>query len=307
MKQNPLSEYIVLDRTVQEALENNRPLVALESCLLTHGLPYPSNINLLMDMYGILSDQGAIPALILIDQGKIRVGVQESEISSILDRSSAKKVASHEIGLAIASQGLASTTVSSTIRVASLIGIEVFATGGIGGVHRNFCDSFDVSRDIGELAESETLTVCAGAKSILDISKTLEALESSGVAILGFKTNKFPGFYTPETLHKLAFQASSAKEAANTYRLHKRIGKGSLLLANPIPIEDALDATHLESLIDQALREAKNQSISGKNVTPFLLEWIKTKSHGLSVKANESLIRNNTLLAAQVARELVNF
>jgi pseudouridine-5'-phosphate glycosidase len=288
-----------------DALAGKQPIVALESTIITHGMPYPENFATAVTLENAVRAQGATPATIAVVDGRFKVGLDRAELEALSRLSGGVvKASRRDLSAVAARHGAAGTTVAATMYIAELAGIEIFATGGIGGVHRGAAETFDVSADLVELARTKVAVVCAGAKSILDIDKTLEYLESHGVAICGYCCDEFPAFYARSSGVKLDHRCDGLHDLARMIRLQRDIGPGGLLIANPIPEDKALDAKTIEAHIAQAVGEAKAQGIAKKDVTPFLLARIVELTGGQSLAANMALVENNAVLAAQVAVEL---
>jgi pseudouridine-5'-phosphate glycosidase len=289
---------------VLEALNNESPVVALESTIYTHGLPYPENLKLAREVEKIIEDAGAIPATIAIIDGVLKVGVTDSELKYLVQNDSVIKASKRDFAYLMATGGSGGTTVSGTLIVAAMAGIKVFATGGIGGVHRGYAETLDISRDLEELSEQSVAVVASGVKSILDIKNTLEYLETKGVEVLGYQTKDFPAFYTSKSGFKVDFEAESALMVASIMHAKFDSGlKGGILIANPVPKEDALDEKTMHKAIDKALKKAKEKGIKGKEITPFLLSEIKAITEGKSLKANIALMKRNAYVAAIIAKE----
>jgi pseudouridine-5'-phosphate glycosidase len=294
-----------LSREAADALAGKRPIVALESTIITHGMPYPANLDTAATLENAVRAQGATPATIAVVDGRFKVGLDRAELEALSRLSGGVvKASRRDLSAVAARHGSAGTTVAATMYIAELAGIEIFATGGIGGVHRGAAETFDISADLVELARTKVAVVCAGAKSILDIDKTLEYLESHGVAICGYCCDEFPAFYARSSGVKLDHRCDGLHDLARMIRLQREIGPGGLLIANPIPEDKALDAQTIEAHIAQAVTEAKAQGIAKKDVTPFLLARVVELTGGQSLKANMALVENNAVLAAQVAVEL---
>jgi pseudouridine-5'-phosphate glycosidase len=288
-----------------DALAGKQPIVALESTIITHGMPYPENFATAVTLENAVRAQGATPATIAVVDGRFKVGLDRAELEALSRLSGGVvKASRRDLSAVAARHGAAGTTVAATMYIAELAGIEIFATGGIGGVHRGAEETFDISADLVELARTKVAVVCAGAKSILDIDKTLEYLESHGVAICGFRCDEFPAFYARSSGVKLDHRCDGLHDLARMIRLQRDIGPGGLLIANPIPEDKALDAQTIEARIAEAVADAKAQGIARKDVTPFLLGRIIELTGGQSLAANMALVENNAVLAAQVAVEL---
>jgi pseudouridine-5'-phosphate glycosidase len=290
---------------VAEARSAKKPLVALESTIITHGMPYPRNVETASAVEQAVRETGAVPATIAVIEGRLRVGLDEQEIDRLGQISGGVvKASRRDLALVAARKGSAGTTVAATMFIAGLGGIEIFATGGIGGVHRGAEETFDISADLVELSRTRVAVVCAGAKSILDIGKTLEFLETQGVAVVGYRTDEFPAFYARSSGFKLEHRCDGLLDLARMIRLQREIGPGGLLIANPIPQDHALEEAAIERRIAEAVAEAKTQGVGKKEATPFLLKRVVELTGGQSLEANIALIKNNAILAAQTAAEL---
>jgi pseudouridine-5'-phosphate glycosidase len=281
-------------------------VVALESTLITHGLPFPHNLDAARGVEQAVRDAGALPATIALLDGRIVVGVAGAALARLAEAGpAAAKASARDLAPLLAAGATAGTTVAATMHIAALAGIAVFATGGIGGVHRGAAQTFDISADLIELAATPVAVVCAGAKSILDIPRTLEVLETHGVPVLGFGTDAFPAFFARDSGERVAHRFDSAADIARVIALHRRLGRrGGVLVANPIPPEAALDGAAIEAGIATAVAEAAAGGISGKAVTPFLLARVAALTGGRSVAANIALIRHNATVAAAIAAAL---
>ncbi len=288
---------------IADALAAGRPVVALESTVISHGMPHPKNLDTARALEAEIRAAGAIPATIAVMDGQIRVGLDDGALERLaVAGQTAWKLSRRDLPVALATGALGATTVAATMIAARLAGIAVFATGGIGGVHRGAETSFDVSADLDELARSSVCVVCAGAKSILDLPKTLEVLETRGVPVLGFGTDEFPAFYSRSSGLPVAHRCDNAAEVAAILDVKWRLGlEGGVLLANPIPAADALDADVMEEAIGRALADADAKGIKGKHVTPHLLAALERLTAGRSLTANMALIRANARVAAGVA------
>ena len=296
---------IVYSKEVLEYKNKNLPVLALESTILSHGMPYPENLSFGKEAETLCRTNGVAPATIAIIHGDVFVGLEEEQLKYITRSNDIKKISKRELGIAIVKKWSAATTVSSTIKIASLAGIPVFATGGIGGVHKNVISSFDISEDLSALADTQSIVVSAGAKAILDLKKTVELLESIGVTLLGFKTNEFPAFYSQESGIKNLTSVSNEKEVVDIYLANKKAGLlSSVLVANPIKDEDEIPSEEINSIIELAIAEAKKLLISGKETTPFLLKLLKKKTKGKSLESNKSLALNNIKLGIEISKEL---
>lgn len=292
-----------ISQEVKEALGNNDPVVALESTIISHGMPYPENLDMARKIERIVRDEGAAPATIAIIEGVIHVGLNEDELVKLAQGSRVMKVSKRDIAYAISEKKDGATTVSATLLLAEKAGINVFATGGIGGVHRFAENTFDISRDLEELASCNVAVVSAGAKAILDLPKTLEYLETKGVEVIGYQTDTFPAFYTRESelsvTHRLDEPEAIARLMYAKWHLPLR---GGIVVANPIPEEHSIPSEWIDEKINYALEEASSQGIKGKETTPFLLARVKELTEGSSLKANLELVYNNAILAARIAK-----
>ena len=291
---------------VAEARAQGKPIVALESTIITHGMPYPRNVETANMVEDAVRSFGATPATIAVVGGRFRVGLDRKEIESLGELSGGViKASRRDLAPVVARRGSAGTTVAATTFLAGLAGIEIFATGGIGGVHRGAVETFDISADLVELSRTRVAVVCAGAKSILDIEKTLEFLETQGVAIVGYRCDEFPAFYARSSGFRLEHRCDGLHDLARMIRLQRDIGPGGLLIANPVPEDLALEEAMIEKRIAVAVEEAKEQGVGKKEATPFLLKRVVELTGGKSLEANVALIRNNAILAAQTAVELM--
>jgi len=290
---------------VKEALEEGRPAVALESTLISHGFPYPENLEVAGEMEEIIRGYGVMPATIAIIKGKIKVGLTRSELEFMATSKDILKASRRDLAV-IAAKGLnGATTVAATMVVAERAGIKVFATGGIGGVHRGAEKTFDISADLQELARTPVAVVCSGAKSILDLPLTKEYLETMGVPVIGFGSKELPAFYCRESGLKVDYVVNDEKEAAGIIRAMQDLGLGGgMIIANPVPEEYALSMEYMNEIIEKAVRAAEKEEIKGKKLTPYLLNKTKELTGGKSLKANIELVKNNALVAAKIAYEL---
>lgn len=287
---------------VAEALAAGRPVVALESTIITHGMPYPQNVETATAVEATVRAGGAVPATIAIVDGRIKVGLPAHLLEGLGSAKRVIKATRRDLAASIVKHANAGTTVAATMAIAARASIEVFATGGIGGVHRGAEQTFDISADLTELASSPVAVVCAGCKSILDIPKTLEFLETHGVPVIGYRTDEFPAFFARSSGEKLDHRSDSAGEIAEIIRTERKLGSRSgILIANPIPDEHALPVDEIEARIAAAVRDAENAGISRKEVTPYLLARINELTGGKSLTANIALIKSNAALAAEIA------
>ncbi|MBE3592267.1 MAG: pseudouridine-5'-phosphate glycosidase [Thermoanaerobacter sp.] len=300
-----MNKFIDLSKEVKEAMEERKPVVALESTIISHGMPYPENIETAKTLENIVREHGAIPATIAIINGRIKIGLSEEELEFMGNSKEILKASRRDLPVVLAKGLSAATTVSATMICANLAGIKLFVTGGIGGVHRGAEETFDISADLQELANTDVAVVCAGAKAILDLPRTLEYLETFGVPVVGFKTWEFPAFYTRESGLKVDYKVDDEIEAAKIIKTKWDLGlKGGVLIANPIQEEYALDKAYIDKAIEDALYEAEKRNIKGKEITPFLLDKIKDLTQGKSLKANIELVKNNAHVGAKIAIEL---
>lgn len=295
---------IEIKADVKKALESQEAVVALESTIISHGLPYPQNLEMAKKVESLIRAQGATPATIAIIDGVIKVGLNENDLNRIATEDNILKVSKRDIGYCVSQQKMGATTVSGTMILANLVGIKVFATGGIGGVHRGATETFDISRDLEELGDINMAVVCAGAKSILDLGLTMEYLETKGVEVIGYKTDKLPAFYTESSEFNITYRLDSAKEIASLLKSKWDLIQGGVVVANPIPQQFSLDENKINQAIEEAIVEAEAQNITGKAATPFLLAKLKDITEGKSLSANLELVYNNAILAGKIAKEL---
>ncbi|MEM5530757.1 pseudouridine-5'-phosphate glycosidase [Gammaproteobacteria bacterium AS21] len=303
-----LADHLIINDEVKAALAAGKPVVALESTIISHGMPYPKNVETALKVEQIIRDNGATPATIAILNGKLVVGLEEDQIE-YLGKAGQQviKTSRRDIPFIVAAQKDGATTVASTMILAQMAGIKVFATGGIGGVHREAETTMDISADLQELANTNVAVVCAGVKSILDIGLTLEHLETHGVPVIGYKTEEMPAFYTVESGFKVDYKVDSAEQIAATLSAKWQLGlDGGVVIANPIPDQHSMDAQLITDTINQALVDMKAQGVSGKASTPFLLARIAQVTQGKSLEANIQLVYNNAILGAKIAVELSN-
>jgi pseudouridine-5'-phosphate glycosidase len=297
-----LKSFLSIAPEVHDALNAGRAVVALESTIITHGMPYPQNLDMAGKVEAEIRREGAVPATIAIMDGKFRVGLEAEDLERLAKEGhSAAKASRRDVAALLAAGELAGTTVATTMLAAHAAGIRLFATGGIGGVHRGAEQSFDISADLEELGRTAVAVVCAGAKSILDIAKTLEVLETHGVPVLGFGTDDFPAFWARSSGLQVDRRYDSAEAIARMLALQLGLGLGGALIASPIPVADALEPAEIESHIAAAIADAARDGVSGKALTPFLLQRIFERTRGRSLKANIALVENNARLAAQIA------
>jgi pseudouridine-5'-phosphate glycosidase len=288
---------------IQRALKQSQPIVALESTVITHGLPRPQNLELARELEQEVRRQGAVPATIAVIDGRVRIGLAPSELELLANADTPIKISQRDFAAAIIRKSSGGTTVAGTMYAAHRVGIKVFATGGIGGIHRE--SHFDISADLQALAGTPMVVVCAGAKSILDLPATLEYLETMGVPVVGYQTDEFPAFYSTESGLTTSIRLDSPGAIVAFARVHWGLGmKSAVLVTQPIPLEFSLPRAEIDPLIEQASREAQEKNIHGQALTPYLLSRINELSNGKSLHANLSLLRNNASLAAQIAKTL---
>lgn len=296
---------IRMNDEVRKALEEKRPVVALESTIISHGMPYPKNVETALNVERIIRENGCVPATVGIIDGVGVVGMTEDEIEEFVKRKGIEKVSRRDLPVIAAKKLWGATTVATTMILANMAGVEVFVTGGIGGVHRNAQETFDISADLQELAHTNVTVICAGAKAILDLKLTLEYLETFGVPVLGYKTKELPAFYTRKSGLNVDYQIDSPKEAAEIIKAKRDMKlDGGILITNPIPEEYAMNEDEMNKAIDEALKEADMLGIKGKETTPFLLAKIKDITNGVSLESNIKLVYNNALVGSMIAKEL---
>jgi len=289
-----------LSDPVQQAIETGGAVVALESTVIAHGLPYPTSLETARQMEDVVRQHGAVPATIAVLDGQLRVGLDDAELEYLATTKGIRKTSRRDLPIVVAQGGDGATTVAATATLAAWAGIEVFATGGIGGVHRD--PPYDISNDLPTLASTPVTVVCAGAKAILDLRATLEWLETAGVPILGYGTDEFPAFYTRRSGLPVDARVNSPEEAAAIIQAKRAMGlPGGTLIVVPLPAADELPAKELEKAVSSSLSEARARGIEGSASTPFLLRWIARQTAGASLKANVSLLKNNAAVAAQIA------
>ncbi|MBX3656969.1 MAG: pseudouridine-5'-phosphate glycosidase [Ramlibacter sp.] len=294
--------WLTFSAPVAAARARGRPLVALESTIIAHGMPYPENVRTALEVQGLIRDLGAEPATVAVMDGRIRIGLSDDELERLGRPGEVAKVSRRDLPAVLAGGGLGATTVAGTMICAALAGIEVFVTGGIGGVHRGAAHSFDISADLQELARTSVAVVCAGAKSILDIGLTLEYLETHGVPVLSCGQDNFAAFYTRDSGFRADYRLDDAAAQARFIRTKWRLGlAGGVVLSTPVPAEAAMPEDEIDALTRQALREADEQGVHGKAVTPFLLSRIKALTGGRSLATNIALVRHNAEVGARLA------
>lgn len=290
---------------VADAIAAGQPIVALESTIITHGMPWPDNDRMAADVEAVIRDEGAVPATIAVVSGRLRVGLSDEERRELAQAQGALKLSRADLAFAIAEGRTGGTTVAATMIGAHLAGIKVFATGGIGGVHKGAETSFDISADLDELARTPVIVVSAGAKAILDIEKTLEVLETRGVPVVGYGTDVMPAFWSRSSPYPAPLRLDTAEAIARFHKTRGAMGiSGGLLVANPVPQDDEIPADEMAGFISAAQEEATRQGVAGKAVTPFLLSRIVDLTQGRSLATNIALVKNNARLAAKIARAL---
>lgn len=300
-----LNNYLEISVEVKEALKEGKPVVALESTIIAHGMPYPKNVETALNVENIIRENGAVPATIAIIDGKLKVGLTKDEIEFLGKEKNVIKTSRRDLPFVVANKFNGATTVASTMIIADLAGIKVFATGGIGGVHRGAQETFDISADLEELSMTNVAVVCAGAKSILDIGLTLEYLETKGVPVVGFNTEELPAFYTRKSGFKVDYNIESEEILAKALKAKWDLGlNGGIVVANPIPEQYEMNFEEINQAINDAVIEAEQKGIKGKESTPFLLSKVKEITKGQSLESNIQLVYNNAKLGAKLAVEL---
>lgn len=301
-----LDKFLEINPIVKKALEEGKPVVALESTIISHGMPYPKNVATALNVEKLVYDNGCIPATIGIINGKFKIGLTNEDIELLGKQGlDVPKVSRRDIPYILANKLNGATTVASTMIGASLANIKIFATGGIGGVHRGSETTMDISADLDELSRTNVAVICAGAKSILDLGLTLEYLETKGVPVLGYKTKELPAFYTSKSGYMLDYMMNSSKEIAELLKTKWELGlNGGVVIANPIPTEFEMDATLIENVIKGAIAKANELGIKGKDTTPFLLDEIQKVTKGDSLSSNIELVYNNVKLACKIAKNM---
>lgn len=297
-----LPGFVDIQEDVLDALDQKKPIVALESTIITHGMPFPDNVEMARSVEDEIRARGAVPATIAVIDGRLKIGLSKEELDQLAHVKDAMKISRADIAFAISQRKTAGTTVAATMIVARMAGIRVFATGGIGGVHAGAETTFDISADLTELGKTDVIVVAAGAKAILDVPKTLEVLETEGVSVVGFCTDTLPAFWTSGSDLDIPLRLDSAEEIAAFQKVRDELElEAGLLVANPIPVDDEIPAEIMNGYISTAQAEMTAQGVSGKQVTPFFLQRIFELSNGESLKANIALVKNNARLAADIA------
>ena len=302
-----MKHYLTFTEEVKHALGNHLPVVALETTIISHGMPYPQNIKTAKEVEQIIHHNGAVPATIGIMDGKIKIGLTNEELEKFATSKTVEKVSRRDLPYILSTGKIGATTVSTTMIGAALAGIKVFATGGIGGVHREGEQTMDISADLTELSRTNVAVVCAGVKSILDIGRTLEYLETQGVPVIGYQCDKFPSFYSRESGFRIDFRLDVPEQIAMLMKTKWELGlNGGIVIANPVPEAYAMNRREIENVIVQAIQEAKEKGITGKQVTPFLLNRIKQITKGKSLETNISLVKHNAEVATKIAIALTS-
>lgn len=297
-----MNQYLDIAQEVRDALGAGDPVVALESTIISHGFPYPSNVECALECERVIREEGAVPATVAVIGGRLCVGLSREQIEFLATAGGIAKVSRRDLGVIVAKGADGATTVAGTMAIAAMAGVRVFATGGIGGVHRGAHRSFDISADLIELSRTSVAVVCAGAKSVLDLPLTLEVLETHGVPVIGYRTNEFPSFYTRASGLPTDVRCDEPEEVAAILRVRDRLGlTGGEVIANPISPEHEIDPATLDSWTNQALAEAEAQGVRGKAVTPFLLARLHALSGGATEEANKQLVWSNARLGARIA------
>jgi len=297
-----MNSLVTLSEPVKQALENNQAVVALESTIITHGMPYPQNLQTAQAVESAVSDAGATPATIAVIDGELKVGLTSIELDALAQSQNASKLSRADLAYAVAQRITGSTTVAATMIAAHLAGVEVFATGGIGGVHRGASDTFDISADLHELANTSVTVVSAGAKAILDIPKTLEVLETLGVPVIAYGQDNFPAFWSSDSGLAAPLRIDTPEHIVRFMQTRKSLGlKGGMLIGNPVPNTAEIGRAEMETTIVQAIKDAEAAGVTGKAVTPWLLGHIVKLTDGKSLVTNQSLIKNNATLAGRIA------
>lgn len=297
-----MNEIISISQEVKEALDSNQPVVALESTLIAHGFPYPQNYNLALELEEQARKAGVIPATIAIMNGKIKVGLSRDEVEYIATSREVHKASLRDLPVLVAKNLNGGTTVATTMQVAEMVGIKVFVTGGIGGVHLNGEKTLDISADLQALARYKVVVVCAGAKSVLDLPKTRERLETLGVPVLGYQSDKFPAFYLRDSGLSVDYRVDSPEEVVNIMKVKEELDiPGGLVVTTPVPEDAELDREIYEGILRKLIKETEEKKVTGKKVTPYLLKRLKEETGGESVKTNIALIKNNLTVGCRIA------
>lgn len=297
-----MKQYITLSEEVRTAKEQGKPIVALESTIISHGMPYPQNVETARAVEEIIRENGAVPATIALIDGKIKIGLTHDELEMFGKSTDVAKVSRRDLAYLLATKKMGATTVAATMICAELADIHIFVTGGIGGVHRGAETTMDISADLEELAQTNVAVICAGAKSILDLGLTMEYLETKGVPVIGYQTDVLPAFFTRTSEFALQINAKDTDEIAATLKAKWDLNlKGGAVIANPIPEEHAMEEEFINGIIDAALKEAAENNIAGKDVTPFMLGKVKELTEGKSLEANIALVKHNAVIGSKIA------
>lgn len=302
-----MENYIQISEEVEKAKEEGKAIVALESTIISHGMPYPQNVEMAQKVEQIVRDNGGVPATIAIIDGKIKIGLSEDELELLASAENVSKVSRRDIAEILATKKIGATTVASTMICAQLADIKFFVTGGIGGVHKGAEHTMDISADLDELSKTKVAVICAGAKSILDLDKTLEYLETKGVPVVGYQTDELPAFFTRESGLKLNTRIDEVSTIAKLAEVQWDLGlETGIVVANPVPEEDQLEPSFINGIIDKAVAKAEEEGIHGKDSTPFLLGEIVKQSEGKSLETNIKLVEHNARIGTQIAVEYTN-
>ena len=298
------NKYLDILPEVRAALNEGKPVVALESTIISHGMPYPQNVEMAKQTEDIIREYGAVPATIAVMDGRIKIGLTKEDLMTLATAKGVDKISRRDMADCIAKKKIGAVTVAGTMICAAMAGIRFFVTGGVGGVHRGYEEAMDVSQDLEELSKTNVTVICAGAKAILDLPRTLEYLETRGVPVVGYQTDELPAFYTRTSGLPVPLRADNAKEVVDMMSVREDLQlDGGVLVVNPIPEADAMDPDYINFMIESALSESVEQGIAGKEVTPFLLKTIVEKTEGKSLVANIALVHNNARIGAQLAVE----
>ena len=301
-----MNSYLDLNEEVREALETGKPVVALESTIISHGMPYPRNVQTAVSVENVIRENGAVPATIAIINGRLKVGLSPEQLEYFGKKGTAiTKVSRRDIPMIVAKKEDGATTVAATMMIAAMAGIQIFATGGIGGVHRGAQMTMDISADLDEFVKTPVMVVCAGAKAILDLKLTMEYLETRGIPVFCYQTDELPAFYTRKSGIPAPFRADSPEEIASIWNTKNELGiEGGFIVANPIPEEFSMNPEHINAAIDQAIGEMNSLGIHGKETTPYLLDKVQKLTGGDSLESNIRLVLNNAALAAKIAQKI---
>lgn len=302
-----MHEKVIFKKDVKEALDSGKPVIALESTIIAHGMPYPQNVKTAKELEDIARSKGVTPATIAVMDGFINIGLTNDQIEDLASAREVMKVSRRDFAFAVTKKKIGATTVAGTMYIANMVGINIFATGGIGGVHRDCVNTFDISADLMEFSKTPVLVVSAGAKAILDLPKTLEVLETLGVPVIGYKTFEFPAFYSQDSDIKLHLRLDKASDIAKMFKDSLKLGMNNgIIIANPIPRKDQIPQKEMDKYIEMAMSDLKVNRIKGKEVTPFLLSRIVKHTSGSALNANIALVKNNVELACDIALEMSN-